>query len=156
MLDDLFMADRGSGQILSTQALNEIFIKLNKATSGFGVYITDFQILKIEFPKEVLEHQKEHWKAKRQSIATIREGDTKASHIRSHEKERADALRNLILSISTKLDKNKDEQLIETLLLSLPGFLDEGLKDPVLRAYLANQKLDALDSLKKIANPPPE
>lgn len=155
MLDDLFMAERGNGQILSIEALKEIFIRLNRKTSNFGVFVTDFQIQKIEFPKEVLEHQKEHWKAERQSIATIREGDTKASQIRMHEKERTEALRNLILTIASKLDKNKDDQLIESLMLSLPGFLNEGLKDPVLRAYLANQKLDTLDQLKKISNPPP-
>jgi regulator of protease activity HflC (stomatin/prohibitin superfamily) len=155
-LDDLFMAERGNGQILSTDALTDIFTRHNKSTKAFGVYITDFQIQKIEFPKEVIEHQNKHWKTEKQGVTTRREGSTKASRILITEKERTDALRNLILTIATGLDRKDDEKFIESLLLSLPGFLDEGIKSPVLRAYVANQKLDTLDQLKRLSNPPPD
>ena len=154
MLDDLFMADRENGQILSPEALKELFDKLNGATKVFGVFVTDFQIMKVDFPEEVYMHQKEQWKAERQSIATIRNGETKAYNIRIREKERADALRNLILTIATGLDKNKDDQFNEALLLSLSGFLDESLSDPLMRAYLAREKLESLEELQKILNQP--
>jgi regulator of protease activity HflC (stomatin/prohibitin superfamily) len=47
-LDDLLISDRKSGQILSPEAIEDIKTKLNKATQGFGVYVTDFQILRLE------------------------------------------------------------------------------------------------------------
>jgi regulator of protease activity HflC (stomatin/prohibitin superfamily) len=151
MLDDLFIAERESGQILSPDAMKELLAKLNSATNGFGVFVTDFQILKIEFPQEVYNHQKENWKAEKQSIATIRGGETNAFKIRAREKERADAQRHLIRTIVSGLDKSEDGKFTEPLLLSLPGLLDEGLKDPYVRAYLTNKKLeDTLEQLEKI------
>lgn len=155
MLDDLVMAERESGQILSPEALKELIVKLNGATNGFGVYVTDFQLMKIEFPEAVYSHQKEHWKAERQSIATTIEGDAKAHKIRVREKVRADAQRNLILTIASGLHKNKDDQFIEPLLLSLSGLLDESLKDPISRADLARQKLESLEELQKILDQHP-
>ncbi len=150
MLDDLFVADRENGQILSHEALKELVGKLNSAASGFGVFVTDFQIRKVEFPKEVYQHQKEHWKAERQSLATVLDGEAKADNIRVREKVRADALRNLILTIAGGLDKNKDDQFIEPLLLSLSGLLDESLGDPMSRAELAREKLEILEDLDRI------
>ena len=150
VLDDLFIADRNSGQILSPNATHEIFDKLNNATKGFGVFITDFQVLEIAPPEEVKNHQKEHWKAERQSIATIRDGQSKAFNIRSHEKARADAQRDLILAIADGLEKNKDGKYAEPLLLSLSGILDNSLKDPLLRAYLAKEALDALEKIQNM------
>lgn len=152
MLDDLFMESRKSGQILSPEAVQEIFQKLNKATEGFGVYITDFQILEIKLPKEVEEHQKEYWKAERQSVATIIDGQTKAFHIRSREKARADAQRDLIISIADGLKKNEDGKYSDALLLSLSGILDNSLKDPLMRSYIAKESLDTLEQLYKMLN----
>jgi regulator of protease activity HflC (stomatin/prohibitin superfamily) len=154
MLDDLLLAEKENGQIFSSDSLKDFLAKLNGATNGFGVFVTDFQIMKVDFPEEVYAQQNEHWKAKKQSIATVKEGDTQASHIRTHEKERAEALRDLILTIAIGLDRNKDDQFLESLILSMPGFLDQGLKDPVLRAYLATQKLETWEHLRKLSNPP--
>jgi len=153
-LDDLFMADRNSGQILSPSAMNEIFEKLNNATRGFGVFITGFQILKVDMPEQVYEHQKEQWKTERQSIDTIMDGQTKASNIRSWEKARADAQRDLIISIADGLKKNKGGQYAESLLLSLSGILDNSLKDPLMRAYLANETLETLEKIKTMLEKP--
>ena len=45
MLDDLLMAERQSGQILSPETIKgPLTGKLNQATSSFGVYVLDFQI----------------------------------------------------------------------------------------------------------------
>lgn len=162
MLDDLFIADRNRGQILSPDAIKEIFDKLNKATIGFGVSITDLQILKIEIPKEVEDRQKHHWKAEKQSIATIVEGKAKALSIRTQEKARADAQRDLILAIADGLEKNINrdenegdkERFIEPLLLSFSGILDESLSDPVTRAYLAKDTLEVLEKLQNMLEKP--
>ncbi len=162
MLDDLFIADRNRGQILSPDAMKEIFEKLNKATNGFGVYVTDCQILKIEIPKEVDEHQKRHWKAEKQSIATIVEGKAKALSIRTQEKVRADAQRDLILAIADGLEKNINrdetegdkERFIEPLLLSFSGILDESLSNPLLRANLAKDTLEVLEKLQNMLDRP--
>jgi regulator of protease activity HflC (stomatin/prohibitin superfamily) len=147
-LDDLFIADRKSGQILSPESIDEVKDKLNSATQAFGVFITDFQILKVDMPPEVYAHQKDQWRTERQSLATIIEGQTKAFHIRSREKARADAQRDLIISIADGLKKNNSGQYEEPLLLSLSGILDNSLKDPLMRAYLANETLETLEKIK--------
>jgi len=154
MLDDLFMENQKSGQILSPDAVQEIFNKLNNATIGFGVYITDFQILEIKIPKEVEEHRKEHWKAERQSIATRIDGEAKAFGIRTREKARADAQYDIILAIAEGLEKNKDGKFTEPLLLSLSGVLDESLREPLTRAYLARETLETLEKLKDMLENP--
>lgn len=150
MLDDLFMANRNSGQILSPNAIQEIFSKLNAATNGFGVFVTDFQILEIKIPPEVESYQKEYWKAERQSIATITDGQAKAFRIREREKARAEAQYKIILAIAEGLEKNRDGQFTEPVLLSLSGVLDESLREPLTRAYLAKETLDTLEQLQKM------
>jgi regulator of protease activity HflC (stomatin/prohibitin superfamily) len=154
MLDDLFMENRKSGQILSPNAVQEIFDKLNNATRGFGVYITDFQVLEIKLPKEVEEHQKEYWKAERQSIATRIEGEAKAFSIRTREKARADAQYDIILAIAEGLEKHQDGKFTEPLLLSLSRVLDESLSEPLTRAYLAGETLDTLEQLQAMLEKP--
>lgn len=149
-LDDLLLDKRHSGQILSPSAMKELFAKLNNATNIFGVYVTDFQILKVTPPKEVDDEQKEFWKAERQSIATIRDGQAKAFNIRSQEKVHAEAQRDLILAIANGLEKNKDRKYSDALLLSLSGVLDSSLQDPLMRAYLAKETLDTLEKLRTI------
>jgi regulator of protease activity HflC (stomatin/prohibitin superfamily) len=153
-LDDLFIADRNNGQILSPDSLNEVKARLNNATKAFGVFITEFQILKVDLPPEVYEHQKEQWKTERQSINTIIDGQAKAFHIRSREKARADAQSDLIMSIADGLKKNKDGQYAEPLLMSLSGILDNSLKDPLMRAYLANETLETLEKIKDMLEEP--
>lgn len=147
-LDDLFVADRGGGQILAPDAVEEIFNGLNGMTNGFGVFITDFQILEIEMPEEVHQHQKENWIAQRQSVATILDGKAKAFSIRTREKARADAQRNLILAIANGLEQNPSGRLTEPVLLSLSRILDESLNDPLLRTHLARGTLDTLERLQ--------
>jgi regulator of protease activity HflC (stomatin/prohibitin superfamily) len=149
VLDDLFIADRNGGQLLSPLAISEIFERLNKATNPFGVFITDFQILKIDIPKDVEEHQKGQWMAERQGIATIIAGEARAFSIRAHEKARADAQYDLILAIAEGLERNKDGHFTEPVLLSLSNMLDESLREPLTRAYLARETLESLEQLQK-------
>lgn len=150
MLDDLLIAERQSGQILSPDAIGELVESLNKATNVFGVYMLDFQIQNIEVPAKVIEVQEEYWKAERQGMATIADGKAKAFNIRSREKARADAQRDLILAIADGLDKNSSGNYAEPLLLSLSGVLDESLQDPYIRATIAGETLDTLEKLRKL------
>ena len=77
-------------------------------------------------------------------------GEAKAFRIRTHEKARADTQRDLIMAIAEGLEKNKDGQFSEPLLLSLSGVLDKSVKDPSDRAYLASYALETLEQLKKL------
>ena len=152
VLDDLFMADRHRGQILSPDAIKEIFDNLNNATNGFGVFVTDFQILKVDIPEEVYKHQKEYWMAEKQGVATRKDGESKAYSIKAHEKNRADTQRDLILALAEGLGKNKDGHFSESLMLSFSGVLDESLDDPLTRAYLAKETLETLEQLQRMLN----
>ena len=149
-VDDLFMADRSSGQILSSQSMKEIFDKLNNATSVFGVYVTDFQVLKITIPPEVEKLQREYWKVKRQSIVIIRDGEAKALNIRLQAKSRGEAQRDLILAIADGLEKNKNGEYEEALLLSLSRVMDNQSQDPLFKAYFARETLETLEKLQKM------
>ncbi len=150
MLDDLFIADRHGGQILSPKAVQEIVEKLNNATQVFGVYVTNLQVLEIKFPVDVEQTQKGQWKAVKQSIATIRAGQTSAVNIRAQEKANAEAQRDLILAIANGLGKNKDEKYNEPMLLSLSRILDDSLHDPLLRGYLAKETLETLEKIQEM------
>jgi regulator of protease activity HflC (stomatin/prohibitin superfamily) len=154
MLDDLLMAERQSGQILSPEAVKELIGKLNQASNGFGVYVLDFQIQNIEVPARVTKQQEENWKAERQGMATVIDGQAKAFNIRSREKARAEAQRDLILAIADGLEKNTSGNYAEPLLLSLSGVLDESLQDPYIRATIAGETLDTLEKLQKILDRP--
>jgi regulator of protease activity HflC (stomatin/prohibitin superfamily) len=154
MLDDLFVADRKGGQILSPNSVQEIFNKLNRSTQGFGVYVTNFQVTEINLPNEVEQAQHEQWKAEKQSITTRIDGETKANSIRAREKARAEAQRDIILGIAEGLKKSRDGQFTEPILLSMSGVLDESLREPLTRAYLAKETLDTLEQLQKILNNP--
>lgn len=154
MLDDLFIAKRNSGQILSPSAIQETLGKLNSATNGFGVYITDFQISETKLPQEVEKHQREFWQAEKQSATTIIDGQSRAFRIRTREKARADAQYDIILAIAEGLKKNRNGEFTEPVLLSLSGVLDESLREPLTRAYLAKETLDTLEQLRRILDNP--
>ena len=114
------------------------------------MYILDFQIQNIEVPPRITKQQEENWKAERQGAATVIDGQAKAFNIRSREKARAEAQRDLILAIADGLDKNTSGNFAEPLLLSLSGVLDESLQDPYIRATIAAETLDTLEKLQKI------
>lgn len=162
VLDDLFIANRDNGQILSPSATNEIFARLNSATNTFGVFVTDFQILNIDIPTEIKEGQNQLWKSGKQGFVTVVEGRAKASAIRLKEKAHADAQRNFILTIASGLEKNikrdenqgERERFVEPLLLSFSGILNESLQNPLLRANLAKDTLATLDEIKAMLQDP--
>ncbi len=154
MLDDILIADQRGGQILSPNAIQDIQNDLNTGTNVYGVYITNLQIIEIKIPDEVEDQHKENWEAERQSIATITDGKAKAFSIRSREAARAEAQKDLILAIADGLEKNKSQNFVEPLLLSLSGVLDESLQDPLTKAYLAKETLDTLEKLQAMIDKP--
>lgn len=153
MLDDLLLAERKNGQILSREAHAELLEKVNKSTNAFGVYVTDLQLVKIELPKEVVEQQKKTWEVEQEGLVTIIEGEAKADNIRTREKAHADAQRDLLIAIADGLDLHSGEQMVEPLLVSMARILDKSLQDPMVRASLANETLETIErillSLKK-------
>ena len=156
MLDDLFIADRQGGQILSPKTVQEIHEKLNHATNAFGVYITNLQFIKVRIPKTVEEYQKELWKAERQGILTVNNGEAVAYDIRAHEKTRAEAQYDLILAIAEGLEHNQGGKFTEPVLLTLSSMLDESLRDPATRAYLAKETLETLEQLQTFLDKTPK
>lgn len=155
-LDDLLIADRHGGQILSPEATAEIFSALNNATIAFGVYVIDFQILTIKLPQKVEDHYIKYWESERQSLATLMNGKAKAFNIRAREKVRADAQHDLILAIANGLRKSENEEgrFTEALLLSLSEILDHGLSDPYMRSFTAKETLETLAMLKSLLEKP--
>ncbi len=147
-LDDLLLAERESGQIVAPETLKEITEKLNEAAQKFGVYVLNFQIVKVEIPDDIRKLQEEYWKAQGERIATLRAGESKAEEIRLQEKARAKAQRDMILAIAEGLEKNKSKQYNEPILLSLSSVLSESLNDPLMRAYLAKETLETLEKIQ--------
>lgn len=160
-LNDLFVADLDGGQILSPEVMRQLFDRINAATQNFGVYVTDLQILKIDLPPEVIELQRGSWLAEHQKIVIIRNGQAKAFNIRSQEKARAEAQRDLIIAITEGLQKNRThgahtgnpiDELVEPLILSLSGMLEKSLGDPASRAYLARETLETFEKIQGMLN----
>ncbi len=151
-LDDILVAERRSGQILSPDAMEEILSSLNKAANSFGVYVTGFQILKCALPKEVEDCRKEYWMAKRQSAKTISEGQAKAYDIRAREQARIEAQRDLISAMAEALNRGDPNSYGETLLAFFASLLDETLSDPLMRFYIADETLDVLEKIKTFYN----
>lgn len=147
-LDALLLVELDAGPILSEDATENLLQTLNQKTQEFGFYVTNLQITHIEPPPDIEEQRKQNLKAEMQSLATIIDGQARASSIRVVEKVRADAQRDMILAIAEGLDKDKTRQFTETLLLSLYGILDESLEDPLVRPMLAQENLEALERLK--------
>ena len=152
VLDDLFVASRNNGQILSPDSMRDIFEKINEATHPFGVFVTDFQVLEVKLPKVVEKAQKDLWLAEKQGLSALIDGEAKAFSIRTREKARAEAQRDIIIAIADGLRKNEEGRFEEPLLLSLSGILDESLNEPLTRAYLAKETLDALEQLQNNLN----
>lgn len=148
MLDDLFIADRQGGQILSDKAVQEIFNQLNENTQKFGVFVTDFQVSKIDLPQEVETALREIWKAEKQSAITIKDGESRAIGIREQEEARARAQRDLIIKMAEGFLNTENKNYTEPILLTFSRILDESLDEPLMRAYLASQTLETLDKIK--------
>jgi hypothetical protein len=147
-LDDLFLAERKGGQILAPETGKQLLMTLNDKLQGFGLHALSLQITEVEFPEQVKTQRLRTWETERKNFATITEGEIEAYRIRAREKARAEAQRDLILTIANGLQKMDPSRFPEPLLLSLAGILDQSLGDPLVRTYLARESLETLEKMQ--------
>jgi regulator of protease activity HflC (stomatin/prohibitin superfamily) len=134
--------------------LAEIREEIGSVTRAFGVHVTDLNVVKLEPPELVNRQRVRNWGAEQEGVQAIIQGKTRAHEIRSREKARAEAQRDLILAIADGLERNKSRQFSEPLLLSLSGMLDTTLKNPLTRASMAKDTLETLEKLQKMLDKP--
>ena len=157
-LDDLFLAKRVAGQIFSSQARAELLQELKEKANSLGVDVTDLQITRVAIPEQVNQQRLRFWEAERQKLATITAATAKAYEIRTREKARAEAQRDVIVAVAEGIKKAALSQVVpsqvdpsqlpESLLLSLSDILDQGLKDPLTRTYITKETIETLEKLK--------
>jgi len=158
-LDDLLLAERQRGQILSPNATQEIFDKLNLAANGFGVYLTDFQLLSYEVLslKHILmeslgnEMQAGH---SLQAIASITENLALVpDELRAEYKGLLQGLEKISAHARAALESdtlfNKQEQLRQALAVIKSTLQDLALME---RRGFALQWNDALEAWESLVN----
>lgn len=149
-LDDLFLTDRIDNQVLHSKMIDGILERLNDGLQNTGAHILNLQIVGAQIPDEVHSQRLAYWEAEKKSLVTRTNGESRAFGIRAQEKARAEAFHDLIVTIAEGLEKVAPSEFSESLLLSLSGILDQSLGDPMLRAYLARQKLTTLEKLQEL------
>ena len=149
-VDELFLAEWGTSQMLSQSASRKVFQELNQNLIEYGARISNLQITSFNIPEEVNRQRIQTWEAERQSVETVTIGQTKAYEIREREKARAEAEQEIIANIAREMERIDFDRLQETILLSLSGILDQSLSDPFTRTLVTNETLDTLEKLKKL------
>lgn len=149
-VDELFLAEWGTSQMLSQNASKKVFQDLNQVLIEYGARISNLQITNFSIPEEVNRERIQTWKAERQSNETITIGQTKAYEIRERERARAEAEQEIIANIAKEMERIDFDRLQETILLSLSGILEQSLSDPFTRTLVTNETLDTLEKLKKL------
>lgn len=149
-VDELFLAEWGTSQMLSQSASRKVFLDLNKSLEEYGARVSNLQITNFTIPPEVNQQRIETWEAERQSMETITIGQTRAYEIRERERARAEAEQEIIANIAKEMERIDFDRLQETVLLSLSGILDQSLSDPFTRTLITNETLDTLEKLKKL------
>lgn len=146
-LDELYLTDRGEGQILSAEIMQNLLDEANAGLRRNGIHISNVQIIKTQIPEDVYGQRLDVWKAGKESIVTRIQGQARASEIRIIEESRARAQRELIVSITRSLERINPDQFPQATLLSLAKILDRGLKDPLVRALMSRETLLLLENL---------
>jgi len=150
-LDELFLAERDSGPLLSPEVGNQLLRTLDERLRDFGIHALSLQITQVELPEQVKQQRLRIWGAGRESLATITTGEVKAYRIRAREEVYAEAQRDLIVTIANGLKRMEDPaHFPEPLLLSLSGILDRSLGDPLVRVYLAKESITTLEKMQEL------
>jgi len=160
-LDELFLAPLApitnpaaySGMI--AQLLSEAFSaamlgQINSALARNGCKALNIQITQVELPEAVLALRIKHWESEKKILSARKISKAEADSFRMHEMAFAVAQRNMLETITQKLEKLAPENLTQPLILSLSGLLDQGLNDPIVRPLLAKESFAALERLKKL------
>ncbi len=147
-MDELFLRNGSRSQMLSPVVIKELIEKENASlTSDAGVCVLSLQITDIDISPNVYRQRLDVWEAEKESFVMRIRGEAQAYEIRTNEAARARAQRDLIVAISRNLGRVDPSRFPEPLLLAISGVLDQGLKDPLVKTYIAK---GALDSLKKL------
>ncbi len=146
LLDELFLADRGAGQILSPQVGNNLRSNINNALRSRGIQATSLQILDVSMPMAVKQQRLRNWAAEKQRIIIRTGGAAEAFQIRAFEEARADAQNNLIMAIARELARIGPDP--DSLLLYLGGILDQSIGDPLVQSYMTDEALITLQRLR--------
>ena len=146
-LDELFLTDRGDKQVLSADVLRQLLEEVNNGLRDAGIHVSNIQITGTQIPEDVYGQRLDVWKSGKDSTVTRIRGEAHAYEIRVGEEARARAQRELILSITRSLAGINPGQYAEATLLSLSKVLDQGLKDPLVRTFMARDTIALLEEL---------
>jgi hypothetical protein len=149
-LDELYIADRVSEQLLSAEVLQEMINDANNSLKSAGIHVSNIQITKTQIPEDVYGQRLDVWKAGKDSVIMRIQGEARAYALRVGEETRSKAQRDLIVSIIRSLGTIDPQQFPEVALLSLSKVLDRGLKDPLVRAVMARETLLVLENLDNL------
>jgi len=149
-LDELFREDRGGKQILSPEIIECIVTSLNQKSEAIGVHLSSLQITEVDLPPDVHTQQLQTWEAEKQGLVAIIHGDAEAHQIRTRERARAEAQRDLIIALANSLKNVDPAHFPEMLLISLSEILDQGLKDPLIQTLLAKETIEMLGQIRKM------
>ncbi|MBN2385411.1 MAG: hypothetical protein JXB85_00195 [Anaerolineales bacterium] len=149
-LDELYLTDRGEGQILSAEVLNQLCEDANQGLRTAGIHVRNIQIIKTHIPEDVYGQRLDVWKAGKDSVVTRIHGEGHASEIRLGEAARARAQRDLIVSIIQSLERVDPLQHPEAILLCFSKVLDQGLHDPWVRTSISKDTLLLLENLDNL------
>jgi hypothetical protein len=153
-LDDLFLKDNNNFTLLSNENVSELLTTINAKLQGYGVYLSNFQIIDVVLPPKVKEQRLEVWRTSHENIAVVTKGEVKALQIRDREKARAEMQRNLIYTLANGLEHMDldNDNFSEPLLLSISALLDQSMNDPQVRSALAKEALETLEKTQEIIN----
>jgi len=150
-IDELFLAEKVAGQLQSQEVAAKILRDMNTKLDDYGTRLASLQITNVVPTSSKVDEQRVRtWEAKKQSAATVSEGQAKAYAILAREKARAQAERDLIDAIVEGLRKTDPTKYNEQLVLSLSGIMDQSLKDTDFAPYIASQTLESLEKLRAL------
>ena len=148
-LDELFLKDNNTFTLLSNANVSELLTTINAKLQGYGVYLSNFQIIEVILPPRIEKQRRKIWEANHKNFAVVTNGEVKAYQIRMREKARAEMQRNLIFTLTNGLDRIDSTNFPEPLLLSLSALFDQSMKDPMVRANLAKESLEILEKMQE-------
>ncbi len=147
-LDDLFLKDNNNLTLLSSTNVSDLLNTINSRLQQYGVYLSNFQIVEVIVPDKVKQQRLKIWGTNHENIAVVTGGEVKAHQIRMREKARAEMQRDLIFTIANGLDRIDETNFPEPLLLSISALLDQSMKDPQVRANIAQESLEILEKMQ--------
>ncbi|KAF0107364.1 MAG: hypothetical protein FD146_1842 [Anaerolineaceae bacterium] len=140
--------ERLTMQLLSAELRDLIRERVNKDIERLGSQLISLQIVRVDKSLAIDRQWTENWSAEWKSRNVITEGEAKAYRIRTQEKARAEAQRDMIRAITESLEKVDAQHMREPLLLSLSGMLENSLVDTYVRASLPKEAMETLEKLQ--------